>query len=142
MAENMSKYHHTRSICQVLLLTACSVISLSGCNSQSSEVPRLRVINTGAFPIHSLVVIFPEDRIEFGDIPAGAATEYKDVPHGVFSYAAYQFEVDGQVVELAVLDWVGEKPMSGISFTCEVNFDPGNIDPEGGIHPALIGRDD
>jgi hypothetical protein len=138
----MSKYHLTRLSCKVFLLITVWAISLSGCDSQSSEVPRLRVINTGSFPIHNLVVIFPEARIEFGEIPAGAATEYKDVPHGVFSYAAYQFEVDGQVVELSVLDWVGEKPMSGISFTCEVNFDPGNIDPEGGIHPALIGRDD
>jgi hypothetical protein len=137
----MSRYHHARLICKVFLPIVFCVISLSGCNLQLAEVPRLRVLNTGSLPIQNLVVIFPEDRIEFGDIPAGAATEYKDVPHGVYSYAAYEFEVDGQVVTLSVLDWVGEKPLSGLSFTCEVNFDPGNFEPEGAIHPARIRQD-
>ena len=127
--------------CKAFLLVAFWLISLSACG-WSAEVPRLRVVNMGSFPIHNLVVIFPDERIEFGDIPAGPATNYKEVPGGVYGYAAYQFDVDGEEVTLSVLDWVGEEPLSGLSFTCEVNFDPGNFELQGGLHPALIRRDE
>ena len=119
----MSNDHHSNLVCKVFLLAALMV--LSGCNLQSAEVPRLRITNNGSVPINNLVVIFPQDRIEFGNIPAGTTTDYKDVPNGVFSYAAYQFDVDGETITQPVIDWVGESPMSGILFTYTIDFDPG-----------------
>ena len=139
----MSKDHHPRLTWKAFLLAALWIISLSTCRwSAAAEVQRLRVVNMGAFTIHNLVVIFPGERIEFGDVPAGATTEYQDVREGVYGYAAYQFDVDGETVTLSVLDWVGEEPRSGRLFTCEVNFDPGHYELEGAIHPALIRRDE
>ena len=120
----MSNDQHSNLVCKVLLLTALLGIILSGCNLQSAEVPRLRITNNGSVPINNLVVLFPEERIEFGDIPAGTTTEYKDVPNGVFSYAAYQFEVDSEVITQPVIDWVGESPMNGTRFTYIIDFDP------------------
>ena len=120
----MSKDHHSNLVWKVILLTAVLGIVLSGCNSQSAKVPHLRVMNKGSVPINNLVVLFPEESIEFGDIPPGTTTEYQEVPHGVFSYAAYQFEVDGEVITQPVIDWVGESPMNGTLFTYIIDFDP------------------
>ena len=120
----MSNYHHINFVCKVLLLTAVLGALLSGCNSRATDTPRLRIKNNGSVPVNNLVVLFPEDSIKFGTIAAGTTTEYKDVPNGVFSYAAYQFEIDGEVITQPVIDWVGESPMNGTLFTYIIDFDP------------------
>ena len=96
---------------------------LLGCAGQP-EAPRLRIANQGKLDIDSLTVIFPEDRIVYTDIAADSTTEYREVPHGVYGYAAYQVEVDGQFIELPVIDWVGEGPMLGDDFTYSLDVDP------------------
>ncbi len=120
----MSNDLRSNLVRKVFLLTALLGIISSGCNLRSAEVPRLRITNTGSVPIKNLVVLFPEESIEFGDLPAGTTTEYKDVPNGVFSYAAYQFEVDDEVITQPVIDWIGESPMKGTLFTYVIDFDP------------------
>jgi len=85
---------------------------------------RLRITNNGVVDVKGLTIIFPEDRIEFGDIPAGETSEYRDVPHGVFRYAAYRLQVSGNTIEQPVIDWVGERPMDGLAFTYAIEVDP------------------
>ena len=85
---------------------------------------RLRITNNGVVDVRGLTIIFPEDRIEFGDIPAGETSEYRDVPHGVFRYAAYTLQVNGNTIEQPVIDWVGERPMDGLAFTYAIEVDP------------------
>ena len=90
----------------------------------SIRSPQLRIINQGSTALKKLTVRFPEDQITFGDIPAGATTGYKSVPHGVFGYAAYSLVVKGKNIIVPVTDWVGEKPMSGKAFTYTIKFFP------------------
>jgi hypothetical protein len=105
-------------------------ITLGGCAlqpaqaTQSPKVQQLRITNAGSYAITNLVVRFPDDRISFGDVPVGETTEYKEVPNGVFNYAAYEYEVDGEVRYQTVIDWMGETPMEGSAFTYTINFDP------------------
>ena len=60
----------------------------------------------------------------YGDVPAGATTDYVEMPGGVYGYAAYDFELDGAMTQQAVIDWVGEKPLSGSDFTYTLLFNP------------------
>jgi hypothetical protein len=94
---------------------------------------RLRITNQSAVPLHNLVVIFPDERIEFGDVPAGATTEYQAFSHGIYRYAAYNAEVDGQKYEQPVIDWVGEAPMQGNAFTYILAADPSRWKTEGQV---------
>lgn len=87
---------------------------------------RLRIVNAGEFDIKGLVVMFPDARIAFGDVPAGATTKYFDAPTGVYSYAAYQYLLDGEPVTQPVTDWVGETPRQGLDFTYTLTFRPQN----------------
>jgi hypothetical protein len=139
----MSKHFHINLVRKVFLLTAIWAIALSGCNSRYVEVPSLRITNNGSVPIKNLVVLFPHDRIEFGDVPAGITTEYKEVTNGaVFRYAAYQFEVDGQMVTEPAIDWIGESPMSGILFTYIIDFDPNRTNTGDRIRLIEVKNDD
>jgi hypothetical protein len=137
----MSKHCHINLVCKIVLLTALWAIVLNGCNLRSVEVPSLRITNNGSVPIKNLVVLFPHDRIEFGDVPAGTTTGYKETSNGVFRYAAYQFEVDGQVVTEPAIDWIGESPMSGVLFTYTIDFDSNRTDTGGRIRLIDVKND-
>ncbi len=88
------------------------------------DMPRLRIQNVGARDIQGLTVIFPGGRIDFGDIPAGATTAYLPAPGGVYNYAAYSFLKNGQEMSQPVVDWVGESPRPGKSFTYVLDYSP------------------
>ena len=72
----------------------------------------------------AFIVIFPNSvRVPFGDVAPGATTDYRDVPGGVYPYAAYRFTVDGVTLDQPVIDWVGEVPMTGVAFTYRIDVD-------------------
>lgn len=114
-----SRARDTFSLAAVLLLAAC------GCDQDRA---RLRVANVGAVPIRDLTVMFPDERVGFGDVPAGATTGYEDFRHGVYSYAAYRFEIDGALVSQPVIDWVGEEPLPGEAFTYSLALEGGRLE--------------
>ena len=105
-----------------ILLFVCGILA-NGCIAMEGP-PRLRVSNLGAVPIQNLTVIFPKDKVYIGDLGAGATSEYRIVPNGVYAYAAYQYRVNGKDITQPVTDWMGESPMKGLAFTYKVDYDP------------------
>lgn len=105
-----------------ILFLALSLV-VSGCAPFGSGA-RLRITNAGTVPIQNLVVLFPEERVEFGDVPAGATTDYRPVANGVYNYAAYSFDLAGSNVGQPVIDWMGEEPLEGEAFTYVIDLDP------------------
>jgi hypothetical protein len=56
-------------------------------------------MNNGSEDIKSLMVPGPTAnieaaRVEFGDVPAGELTEHRNIPSGVYRYAAYEYTLD------------------------------------------------
>ncbi len=103
----------------------------------AAAAQRLRIENAGPEDITGLVVLFPGPtadslalRVEFGDVPAGHTTDYREVPGGVYNYAAYEYTWQGQLVMQPVVDWVGESPRPGKDFTYRLHLDP--TQPAGG----------
>jgi hypothetical protein len=72
----------------------------------------------------NLTVVFPDFvRVPFGDVAVGMTTEYEPVRDGVYRYAAYRLEINGEIVSQPVIDWVGEQPMEGQDFTYTIEVD-------------------
>ena len=86
--------------------------------------PRLRITNNGPADLRNLTVMFPDSRIFFGEVPSGTTSEYQPAPAGVYNYAAYEFEVNGETVTQPVIDWMGESPRPGQSYTYVLSYDP------------------
>ena len=85
----------------------------------------LRIVNSGPADAGELTVVFPNAvRVAYGDVAAGATTEHRPVPQGVYRYAAYRLRVDGEFIDQPVIDWVGERPMDGRAFTYTIDVDP------------------
>ena len=110
--------------------------------STPSQPQHLRITNQSDFPLSNLVVIFPDERIEFGDVAGGTTTEYREAPQGVYRYAAYEVEVNGQKYQQPVIDWVGESPMPGESFTYILDVNPSRWQTEGQVIQLLEARED
>jgi hypothetical protein len=108
----------------ISLVVISFIAGAVGCTEVAPDVSRLRIRNGGSFPATKLTVLFPMDQIDFGDVAPGATTAYRPVPNGVYRYAAYRLEVDGQIVTQPVIDWVGEVPMDGTAFTYTIALDP------------------
>lgn len=110
---------------------ACGSVSVPSPAASPSPVPAptrpeqfLRVTNAGPSAAQQLIVQFPDRvRVAYGDIEVGRTTEHVPVPNGVFRYAAYSLEVSGEMVDQPVIDWVGERPMDGRSFTYVLEVD-------------------
>lgn len=98
-----------------------------------SQLQLLRITNQSKIPLHNLVVRFPDERIEFGDVSGGTTTEYREVSQGVYRYAAYDVEVNGQSYEQPVIDWVGETAMQGKNFTYIIDVDTARWKTEGQV---------
>jgi hypothetical protein len=95
------------------------------------DIAQLRIHNVGQVDIAAIIVIFPGAtyeaeavRVEFGEIPAGTMSEYREVPGGVYRYAAYDYMLDGEWLNQSVIDWVGETPLHGLKFTYNIQLDP------------------
>lgn len=92
--------------------------------SPSFPTQQLRLVNQSAYTLENLVVRFPESEVAFGDLAPGETSDYREVPLGVYRYAAYRVDVEGQHYEQPVIDWVGEVPLPGTAFTYLLDADP------------------
>jgi hypothetical protein len=112
----------------LLILTAYALL-LAACTPQSQEAPQLRIANVGAIDIDNLTLVFPGRtptdgvRVAFGDVPAGSVSGYQLVPGGVYRYAAYEYTLERQGVQQPVVDWLGERPLTGTAFTYRIRLD-------------------
>jgi len=118
----------------VIALIVLVFIGIGSCGteqspSSTSSAQKLRVSNVGNEDIQSLIVVFPGDtpmipvRVDFGAVRSGETTEYQIMPSGVYRYAAYEYSLENRTIYQAVMDWLGEKPLSGTQFTYEISLD-------------------
>lgn len=107
------------------ILLLCAAI-VAGC-SVFGIGQRLRIKNDSAMPITNLRVLFPDQEISFGTVPAYTTTTYQIFSKGVYGYAAYKYDWNGQTITQPVMDWVGEKPMDGSAFTYTIQFNPNQV---------------
>ena len=116
----------------LILLSVALTVVLSACSPQQAAVQpsatpagaRLRITNAGTEPIKKLTVLFPDQRISFGDVAAGVTTDYQLAPGGVYNYGAYEFEENGQMVTQPVIDWMGETGKTSGSYTYVLKYTP------------------
>ena len=123
-------------ILSILIITGCSPAANQKPTAQRSQPTptallsstlapqKLRITNQSAYTIHDLFVRFPDEWVEFGDVLAGETTDYQVVSRGVYRYAGYKIELNGQEYQQVPYDFLGESPMNGNAFTYVVILDP------------------
>jgi len=117
-----------------LMLCSCAQpASAPPVSEPSSSVSRIRVVNEGTEGLLDLHLLFPEEEVAVGDVPAGATSAYVEVPHGVYSYSAFRFLRGGEPVVQPVIDFVGETPLPIDDYTYLLG-----VDSDGGDRLELL----
>lgn len=100
----------------LFVLTAVAFV-LAGCRSamEPSDV-QVRVRNASALDFESVAVQFPGSREEYGALAAGEATDYRAV-ETAYRIATVEVRVEGEVLRLQVIDYVGETPLPAGRYT-------------------------
>ena len=112
------------AVCVVLACASCGPKATPPAATGPSAPPqRLRIFNEGPNAVTALVVMFPDASVSFGTVAPGVTTNYRDVPRGVYGYAAYRHRINGVVITQTVMDWTAEAPMTGTEFTYRISVD-------------------
>jgi hypothetical protein len=84
---------------------------------------QVRVANLSDVDLERVVVKFPSQEEDYGRIPAGGRTEYREIGEA-YRYAHVVAGIDGRTVELQPMDYVGEKPIAPGNYTYELSYNP------------------
>jgi hypothetical protein len=123
------------------LLTASAVFAQScapcpeNANCQLPECPteepaletsHIRLWNRSEQDMENVLVEYPSQIEEYGDIPAGQVTDYRAVDFA-YGYAYIRLTVDGKELVLQPIDYVGEVPLEPRYFTYALDIVDGRI---------------
>jgi hypothetical protein len=92
-----------------VLLASCALIGPAGS-------PAIRVANRSTLDFDRVLVNFSDQEVDYGALPAGTASEYRS-PTVAYRYARIEVHVDTARLVLQPVDFVGETPLDGGSYT-------------------------
>lgn len=80
----------------------------------------IRIANNSSFAFQRVDVVFPEDEVSYGAVPAHGATSYHSV-ETAYRYAYIEVQVDGEELIIQPIDYVGETPLEPGRYTYALN---------------------
>lgn len=90
---------------------------------QPTGAVELRVRNASDVDFDNVVVIFPEQhRVDYGRVAKGAGSRYERT-RVAYRYAAFRITIQGRVLTLDPVDYVGEQPLEPGRHTYAVGVD-------------------
>ena len=87
------------------------------------EVVRIRVDNRSDMDFERVVVKFPSQEEDYGRIAAGAQSDYRQVAEA-YRYAHVEARINGKMVALRPMDYVGEEPIAPGNYTYAISYNP------------------
>ena len=111
-----------------LFVLMAVALAVAGCRSTTapSDV-EVRVRNASTFDFESVVVQFPTSREDYGAVAAGNASGYREV-ETAYRIATVEVIVEGELLRLQVIDYVGEQRLPPGRYTYRLLADvEGNL---------------
>ncbi len=81
---------------------------------------RIRIANLSSFPFERVDVVFPEDQVSYGAIPAHRLSDYHDVSQA-YRYAYIEVQIAGEELIIQPIDYVGENKLGAGKYTYALN---------------------
>ena len=99
------------------------LLVLPGCDSPlwpgGGDV-RIRIANLSSFPFERVHVVFPENRVSYGVIPAYGLSDYHDLSTA-YRYAYIDVQIAGEELIIQPIDYVGENTLRAGKYTYALN---------------------
>ena len=98
------------------------VLAVPGCDNPllpGGDV-RIRIANLSSFPFERVDVVFPENEVSYGAIPAHGLSDYHDVSEA-YRYAYIEVQIAGEELVIQPIDYVGENTLGPGKYTYALN---------------------
>lgn len=105
----------------LVLLLLTLVLACETIVSGSPDRLEIRVENASASLMEDVLVWFPDQRVEYGDVEPGAATAYQVIDKA-YRYAYVEAAVEGDTLVLQPIDYVGETLLEGGRYTYRLDL--------------------
>ncbi len=115
----MTRYSRFGTRRLLALLGLATVLSCSDSTGPRGDI-EVRVANLSTFPFASVDVVFPEDSVDYGAVPAHGISEYRRVVKA-YSYALIIVQVGGEERRIQPIDYVGEPELRPGRYTYRLN---------------------
>ena len=104
------------------LLALIALFVFAGCPAptESSVGVNIRVVNESSLAFSDVDVVFPQDSVDYGGVPAHGASDYRRVTQA-YSSALIIVRVGGEELRLQPIDYVGESPLAAGRYTYALN---------------------
>lgn len=101
------------------IVAALLVLACDSPFGPSGDV-HVRVANNSSFAFDRVEVVFPENEVDYGSVSAHSVSEYTPVKTA-YRYAYIEVEIDGEVLKIQPIDYVGETPLVSGFYTYQLN---------------------
>ena len=108
-----------QSVRRIVVILAAAITACTSPFESSGDV-QVRVANNSSFAYDRVEVVFPENEVDYGRISAHGVSEYAGV-ETAYRYAYIEVEIDGEVLKIQPIDYVGETPLGPGFYTYQLN---------------------
>ena len=98
-----------------------------GCTSVQESVAsgvEVRVANRSDRDFDQVDVTFGSQKVSYGPVAKGEASEYKEAQEEAYRYALVVVTAGGETFRFQPIDFVGETPLAPGRYTYALNIDP------------------
>ena len=113
------KIRHLLLLSSLGLAWAVGACTSAGGQGEGIEI---RVANRSDRDFSQVTVTFPSDKVEYGPVARGAASEYRPVKKA-YRYARLDVVAGGKTFDLQPIDYVGESLLQPGRYTYAVSID-------------------
>lgn len=104
-------------------LLTFTILLLMGCTSNSSDPQiQLRLRNVSSFDFTNIAVSTTGDLVSYENLVAGETSGYQ-LFELAYRYAYIELEINGQLIKLQPIDYVGETPLPVGFYTYELDVE-------------------
>ena len=113
-----------RALCLGLLLLGLVAGGCTSVQESAASGVEVRVANRSDRDFDQVDVTFASQKVSYGPVAKGAASEYREAQEKAYRYALVVVTAGGETFRFQPIDFVGETPLAPGRYTYALNIDP------------------
>lgn len=109
----------------MILLTLITIFLSCSESDVNKSAVNIRLANTSIYDYENIVINTTTGDVNFGDLKSGSISDYK-VFETAYRYAYVKLEINGNILRIQPIDYVGETPLKNGNYTYEIHTDSPN----------------
>ncbi|WP_375578585.1 hypothetical protein ABWH96_16380 [Marivirga tractuosa] len=109
----------------LILLALITIFSSCSESDINKSAINIRLANTSIYDYENIIINTTTGDVNFGELKSGNNSDYK-VFETAYRYAYGKLEINGNILRIQPIDYVGETPLKNGNYTYEIHTDSPN----------------